>query len=267
MSSTETVVARQGEAACLQLAARDMLRIEQTTGGQCADLLAWGRGAGGERFSAAITRSREGGSPGIGASLWSAWPYERPLLEIIADTAPGHDLLHPACTPGEYTGIGAHGRPSCVDVQATAAARWEIRPDQLPDPFNLWFTATLASNGEIGWRPTETTAGDRVELRACIDCLVIVNPCVDDLFGCSTVPGGSIRVTHCPVLPPTESIHVAGSPVEVASLAISPRSTEAAFLETLPDDVARANAVRRGALRYALRSAGLRGGAQRSVDA
>lgn len=267
MSSTETIVVHQGEAACVQLAARDTLRIEQTTGGQCADLLAWGRGAGGERFSPAITRSREGGSPGIGASLWSAWPHERPLLEIIADTAPGHDLLHPACTPGEYAGVGARGEPSCADVHAAAAALWDIRPDQLPDPFNLWFTATLASSGEIGWLPTHTTVGDHLELRARVDCLVIANPCVDDLFGCSTVPGGSIRVTHRSVMPPTGSVRVAGSPVEVESLVVRPNSTEAAILEAMPDDASRAQAVRRGALRHALRSAELRVDAKGSAEA
>ena len=267
MNSTEAIGVRQGEAACVQMAAHDTLRIEQTTGGQCADLLAWGRGAGSERFSPAITRSREGGSPGIGAALWSAWPHERPLLEIIADTAPGHDLLHPACTPGEYAGIGARGEPSCAALHAAAAALWDIRPDQLPDPFNLWFTASLASSGVIGWRPTQTTAGDHLELRARVDCLVIANPCVDDLFGCSTVPGGSILVTHRSVMPSTGSIHVAGSPVEVESLAIRPRRTEAAILAAMPDDLVRAQVVRRGALRHALRSAELRVGAQRSADA
>ena len=267
MSSTEAVVVAQGEAACVRMAARDTLRVEQTTGGQCADLLAWGTGTDGERFSAAITRSREGASPGLGASLWSAWPHERPLLEIIADTAPGHDLLHPACTPGEYAGIGGDGEPSCASVHAAAAALWDIGPDRVPDPFNLWFTATLAPSGEIGWRPTPTAAGDHLELRARVDCLVVVNPCVDDLFGCSTVPGGSIRVTHGTAAAPRAALHVAGSPVAVERLAIRPRSAEAAILEAMPDDDGRARAVRRGALRQALRSIEQRGFARRSTDA
>lgn len=267
MSSTEAVVVAQGEAACVQMTARDTLRVEQTTGGQCADLIAWGRGGGGERFSPAITRSREGASPGLGASLWSAWPHERPMLEIIADTAPGHDLLHPACTPGEYGGIGARGEPSCAAVHAAAAALWDIAPDHVPDPFNLWFTATLAPSGEIDWRPTPTAAGDNLELRARVDCLVVVNPCVDDLFGCSAAPGGSIRVTHSTLGAPRVAITVDGSPVAVERLAIRPRGAEAAILEAMPDDDARAQAVRRGALRQALRSAERRRGARRSTVA
>ena len=254
MRPSEPVAIQQGEAACIELAVGDTLRIEQTTGGQCVDLIAWGAGDRRERFSPAITRSREGGSPGIGASLWSAWPRERALLEIIADAAPGHDLLHPACTSGEYERIGVRGEPSCASVQSAAAATWDLGPDLLPDPFNLWFRSTLSASGEIDWQPTQTNAGDHLEVRALVDCLVVVNPCVDDVFGCSTTVGGSIIVTHRCVTPALSLIRVVGAPVTIEKLHLRLGAAATTMVDAMPDDLTRAQAVRRGAIRHALRS-------------
>jgi uncharacterized protein YcgI (DUF1989 family) len=267
MSSTEAVAVHQGEAACLALVAGDTLRIEQLAGGQCVDLLAWGDREGRERFSAAITRSREGGSPSVGASLWSAWPDERPLLEITADTAPGHDLLHPACTPGEYERLGVLGEPSCASVHATAAATWGFQPEQLPDPFNLWFRSTLSVSDEIGWLPTKTAAGDHLELGALVDCVVVANPCVDDVFGCSTIPGGSVRVTRRSAAPSSGPIRIVGERVATEMIDVELGDRASSILGAMAGDLDRVRAVLRGALRHALRVVGPPSAERRSAGA
>ncbi len=243
-----TVVVVQGQAVCIELRRGERLLVQQTEGGQCADVLVWGAHDPGERLSAALTRVREGASPGLGARLWSGWPHERPLLEVSADSAPGHDLLHPACTPGEYANVGAGGEPACALVQAEAATACGLRHVDLHDPLNLWFRPTLDVSGAVGWSPTPTVPGDHVELRALEDALVIVNPCVDDVFGCAARPGGSIAVTS----PGAErTARLVGRPVETHSLIVALAQGAAEALAAVPDD-ARAGIVRRAAVRHAL---------------
>jgi uncharacterized protein YcgI (DUF1989 family) len=233
--AADGLVVAQGEAVAVRLVPGDVLRIAQVDGGQCADVLAWGPAGADEPLSASRTRSLEGASPTSGSRLLSAWPHERPLLEIVRDTAPGHDLLHPACSPLEYASIGAVGDPSCVAVQAEAIAAAGLEGVTPHDPLNLWFAPTLTGpRSVLGWRQTPTAPGDEVALRALCDVVVVVNPCVDDVFGCSVRPGGAIRVA---VEPPEREIVRSGAPVPVDTLTVQ-------LPEALPDDAVRGRAVR-----------------------
>jgi uncharacterized protein YcgI (DUF1989 family) len=130
--------------------------------------------------------------------LWSGPPAERPIAVVVADSAPGHDLLFPACSPGEYSGAGADPDPSCHGVQAAAAAAYGIAPSDIPDPLNLWLRGSVSAAGALEWSSTPTRPGDHVELLALIDLLVIVNPCVDDVFGCSGLVPRPIAVSTGP---------------------------------------------------------------------
>ena len=183
-----------GAAAALELGRGDVVRVEQVTGGQCVDLVAWSLADSRERFSASRTRAVAGVSPGLGDLLWSGPPFERPLLLIVADSAPGHDLLFPACSPAEYAGSACEAEPSCVGVQSATAAAWGLETSDLPDPFNLWLRSSVDADGALGWESTATVAGDHVELLALVPLLVVINPCVDDVFGCSGLEPGPIAV-------------------------------------------------------------------------
>ena len=184
-----------GSAAALELRRGDVVRVEQLVGGQCVDLVAWASDDARERLSASRTRSIAGVSPGLGDSLWSGPPYERPLLALIGDSAPGHDLVFPACSAREYAAVGCLPEPSCVGVQAAAAAAWGLDASDLPDPLNLWLRADLAEDGTLGWHSTATSPGDHVTLLALAPLLVVVNPCVDDVFGCSGLEPRPIAVS------------------------------------------------------------------------
>jgi uncharacterized protein YcgI (DUF1989 family) len=209
-----------GSAAALELERGDVIRIEQAAGDQCVDLVAWSLLDARERLSAARTRAIAGVSPGLGDALWSGPPYERPLLAVIADSAPGHDLLFPACSAREYTSVGCRPDPSCAGVQAAAAAAWGLEMSDLPDPLNLWLRSDVSADGALGWRSTATVPGDHVELVAHSPVLVIVNPCVDDVFGCSGFEPRAIAVTAYragaddePAVPPAGEITGAARPL------------------------------------------------------
>lgn len=237
----------QGEAVCVELAVGDELRIAQVQGGQCADVLAWGVADPAERLSASATRARHGVSPTRGARLRSGWPHERELVEIVLDTAPGHDLLHPACSPAEYAAVGAEEEPSCASVQARAAEVWGLGPRDLHDPLNLWFRPCLGEGGALDWRPTATVPGDAVVLRALAEVRLVVNPCVDDVYGCSRVPRGALDVSTTA----GRALRRVGTPVEVLAVAVT---VDGAVVQAAGDRPAAA--VRARALESALAALG-----------
>jgi uncharacterized protein YcgI (DUF1989 family) len=188
-----------GAGIALVLAPGDTLRIEQVVDGQCVDLNAFAMDASRRPFSAARTRMEHGLHPTTGAVLWSA-PPEVPLLEIVADTAGGHDLGFPMCSEAEYeraTGIAGH--PSCFQIQLETQRQWGLTPH---DPLNLWLPTDVSPDGRLLSWPAACRRGDHVELRAETDLLVVVNPCPDDLFGSSQYEPGPVRVMASSKAPP-----------------------------------------------------------------
>jgi uncharacterized protein YcgI (DUF1989 family) len=182
-----------GTALGVVLAPGDLLRVEQTRGGQCADLEAFAWSGPLRRFDAARTRAACGVRATTGAVLLSS-PPEVALLEIVADSAGPHDLLYPACSEAEFraaTGVAGHG--SCVEIQAQAQRAWGLAPSDAHDPLNLWLPTDVSPDGRLRYWPAACRAGDFVELRALHDVLVVVNPCASDLFGAAQWELGSIR--------------------------------------------------------------------------
>jgi uncharacterized protein YcgI (DUF1989 family) len=193
------------------LAAGETLRIEQIGDGQCVDLDAHELGGLGRPFSAARTRAQHGIHPTLGAMLWSS-PPEVPLLEIVADTAPPHDLCFPACTPFEYelvTGIPGHA--SCSQLHALARRRYGLPDDPRADVLNIWLPTEIDPDGGLRSWPVACRRGDYIELRALIDVVVVTSTCPDDVFGSSQYEPGPVRVIayggggRCRMREPTES--------------------------------------------------------------
>jgi hypothetical protein len=174
-----------------------IVRVEQARGGQCVDVNVYSLADRRERFHAARTRSLHGVAVGIGADLWSNAPWERPLMTIVADTAGSrHDVTFPACSELEYArATGITGHSNCCDIQAEAARPWGLGPQDVHDPLNLWLHSHACPDGSIGWSATSTRAGDHVDLLAQTDCLVVANPCGDDIFGASSYAVAPVRVS------------------------------------------------------------------------
>ena len=106
----------------LALDAGDLLTIEQLADGQGVDLRAFG--VDGLSFSAAQTRWMHGINPSRGTSLWRSGPGP-PLLTIVRDTAPGHDLCFPPCS-----GLSTRATPAST---ATSDA-WRCTRRRSPPP-------------------------------------------------------------------------------------------------------------------------------------
>jgi uncharacterized protein len=52
---------------------------------------------------------------------------------------------------------------------------------EVPQPFNVWMNIPLAQDWMIDWRPPVARPGDRVTLRAEMDCIVALSACPQDL--------------------------------------------------------------------------------------
>jgi uncharacterized protein len=178
-------------AALLAIHAGQLLRLQQLKDGQCVDLRVFE--PAGRTFSAGRTRALHGINPTIGASLWSTAP-EVPLMSIVADTAPGHDLCFPPCSEFEYEQqFGIAGHRGCEELHAETTAEHQVGAP-LTDVFNLWLPSAIDSEGRLRSWPAACRKNDYLELRAEIDVVVILSTCPDDLFGSSQYEPGPVRV-------------------------------------------------------------------------
>lgn len=197
----------------LRLQPGHRLRIDQLRDGQGVDLRA--RAVDGATFSAARTRAVHGLHPTVGASLWST-PPEAPLLTIVTDTAPGHDLCFPPCSEREYaehTGIGGH--LGCAELHRSAAPAWPPGDDVL----NLWLPSDVSPDGRLRSWPAWCRAGDRIELIAAAELDVSLTTCPDDLFGTSQYEPKPVRVLVSGG--PPGAVHTPGWPAEPAASALA----------------------------------------------
>ena len=178
-------------AGALKLRRGDQLRIEQLEDGQGVDLRA--HASDGAGISAARTRAAHGINPTTGAVLLTA--ASRPLLTMVQDSAPGHDLLFPACTELEYTEhAGITGHLGCDELHRGALAAAH-RDDALGEGvLNLWLPSAVDVDGRLRSWPAACRAGDSVTLRADVDVLVTLSCCPDDLFGTSQYEPKPVRV-------------------------------------------------------------------------
>lgn len=177
----------------LRLSAGQRLRLVALKDGQCVDLRAFE--PGGRTFSAARTRAIHGINPSAGASLWST-PPETPLLMIIADSAPSHDLCFPPCSEGEYARhAGLPGHLGCAELHARALdAQDGLDVPGGDEVLNLWLPSAVDPTGSLRSWPAACRRGDYVELEAHMQLVVTLSTCPDDLFGSSQYEPGPVRV-------------------------------------------------------------------------
>jgi uncharacterized protein len=206
-------------AGAIALRRGDALRIEQLDDGQGVDVRAVA--ADGTWFSAARTRANHGINPTVESALW-ATASPTPLLTIIDDTAPGHDLLFPACTELEYIEhAGIPGHLGCDELHRAALDAAGCDAPAGGDVLNLWLPSAVDGDGRLRSWPAACRTGDFVTLRADADVLVTLSCCPDDLFGTSQYEPKPVRVSVTAGPGPTD-------PAEPANLD-SPREARPTF--------------------------------------
>jgi uncharacterized protein YcgI (DUF1989 family) len=151
-------------------------------GGQVADTFAFRAGDVSEYHSAEHTRAYVSRLfPRVGEPFVTN--RRRPILVLEEDATPGaHDMLCAACDPARYKGLGVDGwHASCQENLERAMAALGHDRIEIPQPINLFMNIPIGGDGELGWEPAPTQAGDSVTLRAEMDCLVVVSACPQDI--------------------------------------------------------------------------------------
>jgi uncharacterized protein YcgI (DUF1989 family) len=91
-------------------------------------------------------------------------------------------MLCAACDPERYVGLGVDGwHPSCEENLERAMAELGHLSIEIPQPINLFMNIPVGADGELGWEPAPTKAGDSVTLRAEMDIIVVVSACPQDI--------------------------------------------------------------------------------------
>jgi len=161
-----------------ELSAGDTLSVTSPTGGQVADLTAFGRPDSAEWLSSGRTIDyNESIYVSTGDALYSNRSNQ--MLTIIEDTAGRHDFVISACSSQMFERTyGVIGHPSCLENLATNLAPFGIEEDQIPTTLNLFMTVTPDPvTGRIVIGPPSCGVGDHVTLRAECDLTVGVAAC------------------------------------------------------------------------------------------
>ncbi len=163
------------------------LRVMTPDGPQAADLDVFNLENPRETFSSSRTRCDHSVHLTTGHTLISTPPGERVMMSITADTVQhrpsprgtlSHDLLFGRCSRmGQLQRHGLAVVSGCQENLAEAIAEFGLTPDYVHDPFNIFMKSGLDEWGRPFYEDPDAQAGDYVELRAEIDCLVAISAC------------------------------------------------------------------------------------------
>jgi len=177
----ETLPARRGRA--VRLKAGQALRIVNTHGTQVVDTWAFNAEDPDEFMSMEHLRGAIGSVfPKQGDALLTN--RRRPILTLEEDTSPGrHDTVIAACDTHRYRLLGCTGyHDNCTDNLHAALEMIGFPKTETPSPLNLWMNIPIAQDGAITWGEPLSKPGDRVTLRAALDCIVVMSACPQDLI-------------------------------------------------------------------------------------
>lgn len=189
-----------GEGRAILVRAGQIARVTDVTGGQVGDLFAFSEADPGEYASAEHTRPAIGKLfPRPGDPVLTN--RRRPILTVREDTSPGrHDMLYAACDPARYASLeaapghrscagnlleaaGAHGPALAMRAYGTALAMraYGTTPVTVPQPLNVFMDVRPERDGTLVSHPASSQAGDFIEFRAELDCLVVLSSCPMDI--------------------------------------------------------------------------------------
>ena len=181
MGAMETVPARSGKA--VRLRAGQRIGIVNTHGEQVVDTWAFAAADMAEYMAMDATRAWNlRMSPAVGDSLVTN--RRRPILTLVEDSSPGrHDTQMAACDRWRYALLGVEGyHDNCADNLSSALAALGLKETHTPAPLNLFMNIPWAGDGALAFEAPLSRPGDRVVLRAEMDCVVAMSACPQDIL-------------------------------------------------------------------------------------
>jgi glycine cleavage system T protein (aminomethyltransferase) len=169
------------DAKAYELAAGELVQIEDLQGCQVSDFLAFHRDRPGIGISTTVTRSLvEGLFPLPGQGICDEEGNK--LLALVEDTVGRHDTFGIACNREYYESLGYPDHLNCTDNFNRELAAFGYEPRRFWEPINFFYNTKIGADGRvIEIEPALSRAGDYVLMPAERDLVVASSACPDDL--------------------------------------------------------------------------------------
>jgi uncharacterized protein len=176
-------IVRQGET----------IRLTDLEGQQVIDFVVFNNDDRREKLSASYSRSRWFVPQGsdyrprntVGEGDWLMSTTCRPLMTITKETAERkgvHDLHHRMCNRFMMNVINGVDQDGCHEIIGKAIAPFGVDYSEIPDPINVFMNYPYDVEKDGFYiNPPITKAGDYIEFRAEMDCLVALSNCPEDM--------------------------------------------------------------------------------------
>jgi uncharacterized protein YcgI (DUF1989 family) len=167
------VLVQPGHGASLEMRRGQSLRIVEEEGPQAADLVAFARSDPRESMSIWFSRHRGGTFTRI-EKLYTKLPAANLIFTLTR--CPDRSLwLSPGrCNRFTYDDPD---HPNCQDILAQLIAPYGLSAFDVPEVLNLFMDVEFSPDGAYTFAASPVNAGDYVELRAELDCVVAVSAC------------------------------------------------------------------------------------------
>lgn len=199
----ESVVVPPRAAVCVDVKAGHFVRILSIEGAQVGDLNIWNTHNIEERFYSGKTRALHGTHVSTGDSLWSNFPYMRPLANITCDTLDWygfdedggsvHDVIGTRCDPYTERLLSDEEYHNCCHSNLTRALadHFSLNLDEaemhVHDVMNVFMlTGFTKETHQYFMKASPVRPGDFIELEAQTDITI----------GLSACPGGDCGDKH-----------------------------------------------------------------------
>jgi len=162
------------------------VKVIDIQGQQVSDLVTFSETDPKEKFDQARTRVNNWTNLVTkGTVLYSN--RNTPLFKVIQDDVGVHDIMFPCCNRFVYETIfHAPEKKGCFENLAEAVEQFNLKSDDLPNPFNIFMNTFVDSKtGEIGIRTSPSKAGDSITMKALTNLIVAFTACSDDLSDCN----------------------------------------------------------------------------------
>ncbi|WGL17774.1 urea carboxylase-associated family protein [Microbulbifer bruguierae] len=159
-----------------------VIRILDLEGNQAADTLFFNAEDPGERYSAMDT-IREQGNVYLTAGSVLRSNENNPMLEIIADTCGRHDTLGGACATESNTvryALEKRCMHACRDSWMLAIAEhpeYGLDKRDISHNINFFMNVPVTEAGGLTFADGISAPGKYVEMRACMDVIVLISNC------------------------------------------------------------------------------------------
>lgn len=201
LTTTVTVPPREGRA--FHAAAGQIFRISCPEGPQVGDFNLFSASDPAERFYSGKTRALHGTHLGVGARMWSSFPFLRPMATLIADSLSWygtdpfggrvHDVIGTRCDPYTHHLLsGGESYHHCCHSNLTRALVDEgfdplAAEAMTHDVLNVFMcTGFTADTGQYFMKASPARRGDSLTFFAEIDVMGVLSAC----------PGGDCASTH-----------------------------------------------------------------------